>query len=472
MKRYWRTSNPLRVWISADYLWCGGSERWTTVLANAFAERGDDVAVHCSLGVEGQFVGDLDERVELLGKPNMADSVAQALSLLPDARPDLYIVNNSIPGLLAAQMVRYAVGHVGVLVHSASTWYATFIEQQRQVDCFFAVSQDIQRWLVEENGVDEDKVILLENLIDTEAFQPPSRKQQAAARYSRLAKIMPVDDGNFVFGYVGRISHEKGPHLIVKAFKEVHNQYPHARLVLVGGLDKRAVAGETVQTYKDWTSEEIDLLRTAIAEVDPKGTCIHWTGGAVDDVTPWYHLMDTLVFASKFEGLPLAALEAMASGVPIIIPDVGSCGLLVRKPNGFSHSSGVLYQAGQSNELPDQVDLTDAMLDMVESEYLHRGLAARVLVQQEYSQQEFMGDYLETLTQGLLSRNAFEGEVKKNLQSKVCIQHDGEPESTAIARAVADHLFNEHDVTVTTGGEVGAADVVCRIQMKGDDNAT
>jgi glycosyltransferase involved in cell wall biosynthesis len=52
--------------------------------------------------------------------------------------------------------------------------------------------------------------------------------------------------------------------------------------------------------------------------------------GLVENVWPYLAAMDVFLQTSDFEGLPLAVLEAMAAGLPVVATDVGGVGEAVR----------------------------------------------------------------------------------------------------------------------------------------------
>lgn len=56
--------------------------------------------------------------------------------------------------------------------------------------------------------------------------------------------------------------------------------------------------------------------------------------GAVADILAFYRGLDTFILCSDHEGLPLALLEAMASGLPCIVTQVGGMTALVKGDSG------------------------------------------------------------------------------------------------------------------------------------------
>ncbi|MGW2688790.1 glycosyltransferase family 4 protein [Streptomyces sp. NPDC001414] len=125
---------------------------------------------------------------------------------------------------------------------------------------------------------------------------------------------------------VGRLCPQKGQDVLLRAWPEVLRQVPGARLVLVGdGPDHEA------------------LRRLAPASVE--------FAGAVSDVRPWYRAADLVVLPSRWEGMALAPLEAMACGRPVLVTDVD--GARESLPPG--HRGPCLVPPGQPGALADAV---------------------------------------------------------------------------------------------------------------------
>ncbi|GAA2500937.1 glycosyltransferase [Streptomyces longisporus] len=96
---------------------------------------------------------------------------------------------------------------------------------------------------------------------------------------------------------VGRLCRQKGQDVLLQAWPEVERQVAGARLALVG------------------EGPDADRLRcTAPASVV--------FAGAAPDAAPWYRAADVVVLPSRWEGMALAPLEAMACARPVVVTDV------------------------------------------------------------------------------------------------------------------------------------------------------
>jgi glycosyltransferase involved in cell wall biosynthesis len=168
----------------------------------------------------------------------------------------------------------------------------------------------------------------------------------APAAPSVLRDRMGIPSGDLVFGFVGRFVPIKDLGTLVRAFASVAHAVPQARLLLVGDGPLRR-----------------DIESTAArAGISDRVSFAGWT----EDLIGVYAAMDVCVLSSLNEGTPVALIEAMASGKPVIatavggVPDVvddGRTGLLVpaRDADGFAaamvalaHDSARRTEMGQS----------------------------------------------------------------------------------------------------------------------------
>lgn len=122
------------------------------------------------------------------------------------------------------------------------------------------------------------------------------------------------DDNKFTLINVGRQDKNKNQILILKSMVQLIREGYNVNLILVGD-------GECNQLLKQYVSE-MNL-----------NEYIEFTG-IVDNVEYYLSKADVFVLSSKYEGLPIAILEAMSSRLPIISTNVGGIKDIVND-NGF-----------------------------------------------------------------------------------------------------------------------------------------
>ncbi len=152
-----------------------------------------------------------------------------------------------------------------------------------------------------------DRVVSIPNGVDTEAFAPGRRTEEARVLRERLE----IPDDRLVAAFVGSEWERKGLEALIRA------------LPLTAGWDV-VVAG---------SGDEKRYLE--LANSLGVGGALHWLGIS-RDVQLVYELADVLVFPSSYEAFSLVTLEAAASGLPILATPVNGIGeLLTDGESGF-----------------------------------------------------------------------------------------------------------------------------------------
>jgi glycosyltransferase involved in cell wall biosynthesis len=123
---------------------------------------------------------------------------------------------------------------------------------------------------------------------------------QALCANRGLRVSLDLPEGAKVVGFVGRLTKDKGVEDLCEAFLgTLASLRPDASLLLVGDFEREdAVASRTVERLR--ASSRVRVT------------------GFVNDVAPYYGLMDVLVLPSYREGFPNAPLEAAACGLPVV----------------------------------------------------------------------------------------------------------------------------------------------------------
>ena len=135
------------------------------------------------------------------------------------------------------------------------------------------------------------KFKVINNAIDLDKYKynPQVREE--------IRKELGLED-KFVIGHVGRFCYQKNHELLINIFAEVLKQLPNAVLMLIGEGELEQDARKQV---KDKGIEENVLFL-----------------GKKKDAYKYYQAMDSFLLPSRYEGLGMVAIEAQASGLPVV----------------------------------------------------------------------------------------------------------------------------------------------------------
>ncbi|MFD5111165.1 MULTISPECIES: glycosyltransferase [unclassified Streptomyces] len=237
--------------------------------------------------------------------PGLLHEIRRAARLVELIGPDLVHAHSAKAGLAGRLAVRGRVPTVfqphawsfeavgGVTGRLARQWERRAIRWTDRVVCV----SDAERRTGERAGIDASWSVV-HNGVDVSRFAPayPMSADAAAARAS-LPLLAALPAAAPVVVCVGRLCRQKGQDILLRAWSPVVRQLPQARLVLVGdGPDAAALRAQA-----------------------PPSVLF---AGAVPDTAPWYRAADLVVLPSRWEGMAVAPLEAMASGKAVVLSDV------------------------------------------------------------------------------------------------------------------------------------------------------
>jgi glycosyltransferase involved in cell wall biosynthesis len=185
----------------------------------------------------------------------------------------------------------------------------------RFVDRFIAVSRANARYLVDEKALPADKVVVIENGCDLGRF---SRSREPVPGLKRSLGFAPQDP---VLVVLGRLEPQKGHSVLMRALPLVRREFPELRLVCVGeGGERKAL--------------EVQAASLQL------GAAVRFVGHR-SDVETWLALADVMVLPSFYEGLPLAAIEALAAQRPVVATAVdGTPEVVVHEQTGLTVPAG------------------------------------------------------------------------------------------------------------------------------------
>jgi glycosyltransferase involved in cell wall biosynthesis len=144
---------------------------------------------------------------------------------------------------------------------------------------------------------------LLSTVVNGVAAPPTDARDAVRAR-------LGLRPDSFAFGFVGRLSPQKGPERLVEAFRRIASQRPDAELAIIG-------FGELEEDVK------IQIMEAHLSERIHLGSEV---AGAEA-----MQAFDALVMPSRYEAMSYVMLEAAASGLPMVLSDVGGASTVVEK---------------------------------------------------------------------------------------------------------------------------------------------
>jgi glycosyltransferase involved in cell wall biosynthesis len=224
-----------------------------------------------------------------------------------------------------------------------------------------AVSDEVRQRLLKA-GVRANKIRMVQNGIDLRPFDGavPTLREDASPHHALLV------------GLIGRLAWEKGVDIFLRAAAIVLVDSPETRFIVVG------------------EGPDLDKLDRLIDELNIRANVSML--GRRDDMPSVYASLDVMVSASRQEGLPMAILEGMASGVPLVATSVGEVPAVVRDGR-----TGIVVK-------PEDVDALAAAIASLLPDPARRarlGAAGRQLIEEEYSAQRMTADYLRIYEEGI-----------------------------------------------------------------------
>lgn len=209
----------------------------------------------------------------------------------------------------ALAMLRHQnqIPHFLRTVHHIDEFNSSYLQQCQdrsiyEPDLCLCVSQYWQQQLQQRYEV---KALRVNNGINLKRFSDSPNGSETKLKH-QLGLI-----GKPIYLTVGGIEPRKNSIRLLQAFANVLKPYPQAQLVIAGGATLF-----DYQTYRDDFFAEVDRLGVQI------GQSLILPGVIPDaDLPTLYRVADAFVFASLKEGWGLVVLEAIASGLPVVVPN-------------------------------------------------------------------------------------------------------------------------------------------------------
>jgi glycosyltransferase involved in cell wall biosynthesis len=332
----------------------GGAALHVLQLAREQADRGHEVLVvagRLSGGEESMEYVAHDLGVDVLKLPVLqrelsaradAAAILALRELLHRRRPDVLHTHTAKAGATGRLAALAAAGaRPRAIVHTyhghvlsgyfSRRWERVFRLIERVLShaagTLVAVSDEVRDDLVRFTVAPAGRFVVVPYGFDL----PPWSEDDDDAR-RRLRADLGADDARFVVGWAGRLTAIKRPLDLVRTLAALIERDIDALLVLVGdGEDRFAV----------------EALATELGVAD---RCRFV--GFQKRIRDWYAAFDAFLLTSANEGTPVAAIEALAAGRPVVATRAGGTGTVVA--NG---ETGYLERIGDTNALAARLAL-------------------------------------------------------------------------------------------------------------------
>jgi glycosyltransferase involved in cell wall biosynthesis len=203
------------------------------------------------------------------------------------------------------------------------------------VDTIISPSHSAAAGLIDA-GITAKKITVIHHGIDLARFSATEEARLKARRYFGICDAEPL------VGLGARFTRMKGHDVLLKAIASLRDRGRRISTIISG---KPLFDGERV-----W-HEEIHRLILALG-LEDRVTLIGW----LDELAPLYAASDVVVHPCTLpDTLPLAVLEAMAAGRPVVASRIGGLPELV-----INDRTGLLVEPG------DHIALADAILELID----------------------------------------------------------------------------------------------------------
>ena len=155
-----------------------------------------------------------------------------------------------------------------------------------------------------------EHIAFLPTWMNPDLFYMPYENEYALIRKELIQSHGWPHDAMLVIS-IGRLDHQKAPLLAIEALRELVNEYPSLKYILVGDGVLR---------------EKVEAKINALGLSDSVAIMGATTQ---DDVAELLRGSDLMLLTSSYEGMPRCVVEALGCGVPVASTDVGEVKLLI-----------------------------------------------------------------------------------------------------------------------------------------------
>ncbi len=326
----------------------GGAEKVLYELATHARQRGIRVAV-CSLKPKGPYSEALETMEIPVQSLNMSEAVGWkgALSFLLCLPGLARIIKKNKPQIvvsllfranllsrLASKLCRVPanISSIHIIENDRPYYYLLDRWTAFMVTQYVAVSEKVKEATCRRSAIRPTRIKVIYNGVELkqEAQDPPDHCGDS--EHSIIAARLGIFPGDQICGTVARLRPQKGIDYLLKAVPLLKSRFLGLKLLIVGDGPERATL--------ELQAQKLDIQDRVIF------------AGLAASPFPYLRLMQVFVLPSLYEGLPMAILEAMAMGIPVVATNVGGVGEILE-----DQSTGLLVPPKNSEAIATAISL-------------------------------------------------------------------------------------------------------------------
>lgn len=242
--------------------------------------------------------------------------------------------------------------------------YSPFAERilKHLTSKYVALSETVRRYAISDLLIPPEKVEVIYNAVDLKRFG-----RTATDRGAKLLEL-GISGASEIVSLTGRITEQKGHVYAIEAAEDVLREFPATHFLMVGDQD----------ADPELSGQLKELVRAKALQDKVTFT------GVRQDFPEILAVTDIFIQPSLWEGLSIALLAAMATGIPVVVTDVGSNAEFID-----DGENGLVIPAGDAQMLARRIK--ELLADRERARRL--GMRAKATVRQRFSIQHTIRAY-------------------------------------------------------------------------------
>ena len=249
-----------------------------------------------------EVIPSLTDRISLIRDLKSLIAIYKLLKIYKPSSVHIHSSKTGILGRIACKLlnINQIIYHVHGWSFSRSTGYShkfyLFLEKllyNYTTDYIFVCKQDMIDYI---NLGGNPQITTKSHIIYPGAyFLEPNKMEQAR---NELRRTLGLNERDHVIGTIARLDFQKNPQIFVEIASKYIELDNDAKFLWIG-------KGALLNLVK----KQIDKLGLTDKFILP---------GYIDDVRPYFAIFDTFIITSRYEGLPVTLLKALACGTPVV----------------------------------------------------------------------------------------------------------------------------------------------------------